>query len=142
MTQNRFVEELQKLYLFEWLDSSSLLEVIKKWQIKNLKSDEIIIEQWADSDWKAYIILDWSVDVFIDWQKVAVIEKWSIFWEYALLSDEKRTATIKTNWIVTVLVIDRETIFTLADNDNKINKIITERIEQNMKNNLWIFKNN
>lgn len=139
LTENEIISELKKLYIFEWISENTIEKVLKNWEIQKFEPNTIIINQWDNSNSKAYIILEWEVSVFIDSNFVAHIWKWNIFWEYALICDEQRSATIKTNTPLIALVIDKEIIFTLVAEDININKIITSRIEENMKNWRWNF---
>ncbi|MDD2515717.1 MAG: cyclic nucleotide-binding domain-containing protein [Candidatus Gracilibacteria bacterium] len=134
LTENEIISELKKLYIFEGISENTIEKVLKNGEIQKFEPNTIIINQGDNSNSKAYIILEGEVSVFIDSNFVAHIGKGNIFGEYALICDEQRSATIKTNTPLIALVIDKEIIFTLVAEDININKIITSRIEENMKN--------
>jgi len=90
--------------------------------------------EWEKSNWKWYIIKNWKVSVKIWWQEVAVLWKWDIFWEIALLNEEERLATIEALTQLEVIVLNQENLLEMIENDdNTINKSIMKRIEENLK---------
>lgn len=130
------MQDIYTLKIFEWIDSSVLSTIIKGLKIEKFSSSEVIIQEWDESNWKAYIIKSWEVNVEISWEKRAILKTWDIFWEIALLNEEERTASIIAITDVEVFVLTQDIIFELINNWNDtINKDIMKRIRENLSHN-------
>lgn len=127
-------------YIFEWLDDEVITSILETSKTRKYDIWETIIKEWEESNWEAYIINSWSVNIFIDNNFVAKIEKWNIFWEYALIREEPRTATVVVNDTLECIVIDIDSLFKLLEQDNRLSKILITRITENIEKNLWVFK--
>ena len=127
-------------YIFEWLNDDDIYSIINYCKIRKYNTWDIIMKEWDVSNWEAYIIKSWVVNIFIENNFVAKIDTWNIFWEIALIREEPRSATAIAKEPLECIVIDADSIFELISKDNKLNKIIVNRIESNIEKNLWIFK--
>lgn len=105
--------------IFEWIDWIFLNLIIDNSERIEVKSWKYIINQWDKTDNHAYIIQLWDVSVEIDWKQIKVLWEWDIFWEISLITNEPRTASIKS---ITDLVL------------LKINKTILKKIIKELKN--------
>lgn len=131
------MQEIYQLRVFNWLDKNIIDSIINNSTIEKFHSWDVIIMEWDSSNWKWYIIKSWLVSVEIWGKEVAQLWKWEIFWEIALLNEEKRTATVKSITDVETIIISQENIFEMINNWNDtINKDIMHRLEQNLINNL------
>lgn len=124
---------LEKLYIFEWFDSNLLDEILNKSTIKDFKTWDVIIKEWDEAS-SAYVIIEWYVNVSKNGQDISTIFEWDIFWEIALVTNEKRTATITADDDLKVIELNKETlleIIKLVPNWDVIKNTILNRIMQN-----------
>ncbi len=128
-------ESVFNLKIFEWIDEETVSDVIKNSEEKKFNKGELIMKEWDESNWEWYIIKSWSVSVKIWWEEVTTLKTWEIFWEIALLNEETRTASIEALTDLRVIVLTLENFINMINNDeNKINKEIIRRIEENLQN--------
>jgi CRP-like cAMP-binding protein len=96
------------------------------------------MQEWEESNWEWYILKSGRVSISISWKKIAELGSWDIFWEIALLNEEKRTATIVALSDIEVLVLNYDNLIEMIDHDeNIINKKIINRIDENYER--WHF---
>jgi cGMP-dependent protein kinase len=126
-------ETVYSLKIFQWIEKDVVDNIILNCEDRPYWSGEIIMMEWEQSNWEWYIIKSGQVEINIRWQKVAELSAGDIFWEIALLNEEDRTATITTLSDVEVIVLTLENLIEMINNDeNKINKEIMKRIEENI----------
>lgn len=120
--------------IWDWLDKATISSILENSSLENYSSWEIILMEWEENNWKWYIIKKWEVSVK-KWDKIlTILKEWEIFWEIWLLSDDPRNATIIANNELEVITINIESLFEIINNwNNKINKDIMKRIEENLK---------
>jgi CRP-like cAMP-binding protein len=129
--------KLKDIYLFQWLNKQFLDLIVDNSRRVNVNTGEYVVKQWDKSNNEAYIILEWEVIVEINWKIVNTISEWNIFWEIALITDESRTASIKASKDLILLKINKELLHNIIKNFTnwkEIQKIIFERIQENIKN--------
>lgn len=132
--------KLKDIKLFEWIDLNCvkyLNMLIDQSRREEFKVWDIILKQWDESNGSAYIIQSWEVSIDIDWKLVSTLTEWDIFWEIALITDEPRVATVIANTDLVLLKINRDLLHTIIKefkNWKDIQKIIIERIKDNMSN--------
>ncbi len=127
-------ENIFNLEIFKWIEKSIVEEIILAAPEKTFEPWEIILLEWSESNWEWYIIKSWKVKVSINGKKIAELQTGNIFWEIALLNEEKRTATVESIDKTEVIVLTLENLIDLINNDaNKINKEIIRRIEENIE---------
>lgn len=94
--------------VFEWLTPTLLLHWLKNRSIKvkEIPSWEIIIKE-NDSDCDSfYVLLNGELWIYKGSTQIAIINKLSVFGEIGFLDQhQKRTATVKANSAVAVLII-------------------------------------
>ena len=134
------LNELKSLYIFEGLDSDVVISILKNSKLRSYKEWDRIIKEWDIWGQEAYIIVSWVVDVYIEEQFVKKLNKWNIFWEYALIRDENRTATVIADTDVTCIILNINSLIQMASDDIKLNKIMISRINENIERKLWVFK--
>ena len=126
-------EDIFSLWIFKGIERNIIKEIIMQVPERTYKAGEIIILEWSESNGEWYIIKSWRVKVSINWQKIAELSKWDIFWEIALLNEEDRTATVEALEDLTVFVLTLDMLINMINNDdNSINKEIIRRIEENL----------
>lgn len=126
-------ENIYNLEIFKWIDHDVIENIIENCEERTYSNEELILIEWADSNWEWYILKSWKVSVSIWWQKIAELSTGSIFGEIALLNEESRTATIKALEDIEVIILSLENLILMINNDeNKINKTIMNRIEENI----------
>lgn len=130
-------EFCKTVYIFEWLDNNIFEEIMKTAYITKYNTWWVIIKEWDKSNGKAYVILEWETTVTIEGNPVAIIGSWSIFWEYAIICEEDRSATVTARTDLKCLVIDKNSLLLLANEDFKINNILASRVEKNFEANVW-----
>jgi CRP-like cAMP-binding protein len=93
----------------------------------------MIIIEWEESNWEWYIIKSGRVAIWINWNRIAELNAWGIFWEIALLNEEERTATVTAIDDIEVIVLSIDNLVDMINNDDDtINKTIMTRIEENI----------
>lgn len=126
-------ETVYALKIFQWIERDVVDNIIINCEERNFWEGEIIMMEWEPSNGEWYIIKSGSVEINIKWQKVAELSSGDIFWEIALLNEEDRTATVTTLCDVEVIVLTLDNLIEMINNDeNKINKEIMKRIEENL----------
>ena len=126
-------ETIYNLAIFRGIERSTVDSIIVNCDEENFWSEEIIMMQWAESNWKWYIIKNGSVKISIDWKKIVDLSAWNIVWEIALLNEEERTATVEATSDTTMIVLTLEDLIDMINSDeNNINKEIMRRIEENL----------
>lgn len=123
------------LKIFSWIDKKIVDSIIELSEKRKYKNGEIIISEGEESNSEWYIIKKWNVDISINAKKIAELSSGDIFWEIALLNEDKRNATVKSINDVEVIVLSLESLLKIIDNDSSyINKLIIDRIEENIEN--------
>ncbi len=128
--------KLKDIKLFEWVDLGYVKMIIDNSRRIKVKKDEVILYEWGESNWKAYIIQDWVVRVEIWWKEVSKLTNWEIFWEMALITDDKRIATIIAETDLILLQIDKKLLHTIIKkfkNGKDIQKVFMDRILENVR---------
>lgn len=127
-------DNIYSLEIFKWIDKEIVDNIINNCPIKKFQQWEMILIEWEDSNWEWYIIKNWRVNIGINWTKIAELSTWNIFWEIALLNEEKRTATVTALSDIETIVLSLDNLIEMINNDeNKINKTIMTRIEENLE---------
>ena len=127
------VSLLQKLPLFESVDICLIDSLVSECPMESYESWVTILSEWDISNGRAYVILSGSVDVYIWWEKISNLSEWALFWEYALICSENRSATIISTSSLQCIILDETHILQLSDETNKLNDLLTERITQNLE---------
>ncbi len=128
------LENIYSLEIFKWIDKETIENIVNNCPIKEYKIWDKILIEWENSNWEWYIIKSWKVEISINWQKIAELHTWDIFWEIALLNEEERTATVRTLSDIEVIVLSLNNLIEMINNDsNNINKTIMNRIEENLE---------
>lgn len=129
-----FPDNIYSLKIFSWIDKEIVDNIVNNCEVRTHNAWDIIIIEWEESNGEWYIIKKWSVLVSIWWKAIVSLNTWDIFWEIALLSEEKRTATIKAGNDLEVIVLKMENLVEIINNDeNQLNKTILRRIEENLE---------
>lgn len=127
-------ESIYSLKIFHWFDKEIVDSIVNNCEHRKYSMWELIIAEWEMSNWEWYILKKWKVTISIWGKKVAELNPGDIFWEIALLNEEERTATVKSATDIEVIVLNLEILIKIINNDtNNINKLIIERIEENLK---------
>ena len=128
-------ESIYSLAIFKWIDRDTINSIIMNCEEENFAAWETVVMQWDQSNGKWYIIKNGSVKVSIDDKKIVDLAAGNIVWEIALLNEEERTATVTAIENTQVIVLTIDDLIDMINNDeNKINKEIMRRIEENLEN--------
>lgn len=126
-------ENIYNLEIFKWISHDVIEHIILNCNDRLYSVWEMIITEWEKSNWEGYILKTGKVSVSINWLKVAELNAWEIFWEIALLNEEERTATVTALENIEVIILSYDNLIDMINNDeNKINKTIMSRIEENI----------
>jgi len=127
-------ENIYSLKIFHWFNREIVDSIINNCEQRKYSNWELIIIEWENSNWEWYILKRWKVAISIWWKRIEELNPWDIFWEIALLNEEERTATVSAITDLEVIVLNLGDLINIINNDaNNINKIIIERIEENLK---------
>ena len=128
-------DTIYNLAIFKWIERETVDSIINNCDEENFAAWEIIMMQWAESNWKWYIIKKWSVKISINWNKIVELAAWNIVGEIALLNEEERTAMVEAITDTTMIVLTLDDLIDMINSDeNNINKEIMRRIEENLEN--------
>jgi CRP-like cAMP-binding protein len=122
--------------LFEWIDSVFLNTLVDNSTRLKINSWEYILKQFDENNHFAYFIQQWDVEIEIDWNIIKTVWEWEIFWEIALITNEKRTASVKATTDLVLLQINKvilEKMIRELPNWKEIQKTIFSRIMENNK---------
>ncbi len=126
-------ETIYNLEIFKWITNDVIDNIIQNCENREYPKWEMIIMEWEKSNWEWYILKKWKISISILGSKIAELNSWDIFWEIALLSEEERTATVTALSDIEVIVLSIDNLIDMINNDeNKINKTIMKRIEENL----------
>ena len=128
-----FQEKVETLKIFQGLPQEAVDAIMEKCEKKTFLAGEVIVKEndYPNETW--YIIESGNVKVSVSDKKVVELGVWDIFWEIALLNDEPRTATVTATEDTTCILITREILFEMINqDDNSINKEIMRRMEDNL----------
>lgn len=126
-------ENIFTLRIFHWVDRTVIKHIIENCESRIYKDWEMIIMEWEVSNWEWYILRQWKVSISIGWSHIAELWAGDIFWEIALLSEEERTATVYSQWDISVIVLKLDDIIKILSQDDTINKTVIDRIEENLE---------
>lgn len=128
-------ESIFNLRIFQGIDRSVVENIIISCEERDFEQGSIILTEWAQSNGEWYIIRDGSVSVSIGGNHIVDLHEGDIFGEIALLNEEQRTATVKARTDMSVIVLSLDNLIDMINNDeNKINKEIMRRMEENLSN--------
>ena len=126
-------EDIFNLDIFKWIEKNIVEKIILNCKDRFFKEWEIIIKEWDESNWEWYILKNGKVSILIKWKQITELNEWDIFWEIALLNEEKRIATITAISDIEVIILNYNNLIEMIDHDeNFINKKILSRIEENI----------
>lgn len=126
-------ETIYNLEIFKGIDKNIIDSIILECEERKYSAWEMIIIEWEESNWEWYIIKSGRVAIWINWNRIAELNAWGIFWEIALLNEEERTATVTAIDDIEVIVLSIDNLVDMINNDDDtINKTIMTRIEENI----------
>ena len=126
-------ESIYNLRIFNWIQKEIIEHIVNNCETRDYNKGDIILNEWDESNGEWYILKNWEVSIYVKWDKIASLTSGYIFWEIALLSDENRNATVKASTDIEVIILSLDDLVNMINNDeNKINKIIIWRIEENL----------
>ncbi len=111
---SRICEFLQKIAVFEKLTPRTLTEVADKMSLEKFDTSETVIRQ-GDPGEKFYLVSSGQVDVLIDNKSVAKLGTGDFFGEQALLTGERRNATVKAVEPVEVYALGKDNFQAVID---------------------------
>lgn len=132
---------MHELKIFSWVEESIVNKILENSPIEKFIKNTVIFKEWEQSNWKWYVIKEWEIAVLVNQVELTELWKWEVFWEIALLNEEKRNATIVALTDVKLIVLTLDDMVDIINNDeNLVNKEIIRRIEENLKmrKDLWI----
>jgi len=126
-------ESIFTLKIFHGINKDIVKNIINNCEIREYSNWEMIIMESEESNGEGYILKSWRVSISIWGRHVAELWTGDIFGEIALLSEEERTATVCSEGAIEVIVITLDEIIQMINSDNKINKTVIDRIEENLE---------
>lgn len=126
-------KKVNNLRIFAWISEEVIAELLSNAPIETFTLWETIIEEWALSNGKWYIIKSGEVLVSRWGEEISRLGHSDMFGEIALLNEEQRTATVEALSDVEAIVMSQEDILEMLNNDDSnINKEIIRRMEANL----------
>lgn len=127
-------ENIYLLKIFEGIEKNTVDFIINNCEIRSYNKWAILMSEWDNSNQEGYILKSWKVSINIHEQDIKKLDEWDIFWEIALLNEETRTATVTAIKNIQVIVLKLEHLIEMINSDdNRINKKIISRIEENLE---------
>ncbi|MDD5198137.1 MAG: cyclic nucleotide-binding domain-containing protein [Candidatus Gracilibacteria bacterium] len=136
---NPYVPILQKLSLFEGVDSFLIDSLISQCPMQSFDRGDMILSEGDESNGKAYVIISGEVDIFMGGKKISSLREGTIFGEYALICGDKRSATVRVASPLQCIIFDESDIMRISDETNKLGDILTQRITENIEAQRGIF---
>ena len=134
------LREMHAFPFFEGIGDEYIRAFLRHTHIESFSEGDIIIRQGETSNGKAYIIVSGTVNIIIDEKKVSEVTTGSIFGEYALISDEERTATVVACTNLMTFVIGEESLLGFMGMSDTINRMIMDRVKENIRNKYGVFR--
>ena len=128
-------ENVFNLKIFQGIDRSIVEKIVTSARERQFSQWDVLMNEGELSNGEGYIIKSGAVSISIQGNKVAELNAGDIVGEMALLSEEERSATVKALDEVEAIVLTLGDLIEMINNDeNKINKEIIRRIEENLEN--------
>ena len=133
MSEIKIPDSIYMLKIFQWIEKEVVDKIILNCEERNYAQGEIIVFEGEESNGNGYILMSWKVTISIKGQQIAELWEGDMFWEIALLSEDKRTATISALSNIKVMLLTLSDLIEMINNDkNNINKEILKRLEANI----------
>lgn len=126
-------ESIFTLKIFHGIDKNIIKSIIDNCETREYGDGEMIVMESEESNGEGYILKSWRVSISIAGSHIAELWSGDIFGEIALLNEEERTASVCAEWDIEVIVLKLEDIIQMISVDDKINKTIIQRIEENLE---------
>jgi CRP-like cAMP-binding protein len=138
-SQNVKIERLKKAPLFEGLSKKELAEVARITDDLQLSEGAVLCKEGTIGQ-EFFVIVDGTAEVTRKGKKVAVRGGGDFFGEIALLTDTKRTATVKATTPLRCFVLTRRDFRRLLDEtpsvERKVMTALAERLASYMQDEL------
>lgn len=138
-SQNVKIERLAKAPLFEGLSKKELAEVARITDDLQLSEGAVLCKEGTIGQ-EFFVIVDGTAEVTRKGKKVAVRGGGDFFGEIALLTDTKRTATVKATSPLRCFVLTRRDFRRLLDDtpsvERKVMTALAERLASYMQDEL------
>ncbi len=121
------IEILKNIPFFNELADEDLQMIAEKVQLEYFPAEHIIFNA-DDEGNKMYVIKRGQVQVIRDNTILAILKDNAFFGEMALVSDEKRNATIKTVTDIELLTIDKLDFKHIMENNRSIASIVSYEV--------------
>lgn len=128
--------KLKDIYLFEGISDELINFIIDNSRRVEYVAWDYVLHQGQDSDENAYIIQSGTAKVEMDGEEVKTLGEWEIFGEIALITNEKRTASVKAETDLVLLKINKELLHRIIKefkNWKEIQAELIKRIGENIK---------
>lgn len=126
-------KKVHDLRIFSGISEEVIIELLSNAPVETFTLWETILEEWALSNGKWYIIKSGEVLVSRGGEEISRLSHSDMFGEIALLNEEQRTATVEALSDVEAIVISQDDIIAMLNNDeSNINKEIIRRMESNL----------
>ena len=112
---------------FEWVDKEKVRQIV--WKSRNVSylASSVIVKEGEIADWNVYLIKSWEVEVLVWSLRVATLKQFDIFWEYWVICEEPRTATVKALTNIECLVVNWNDLLELTDYNTALSDTIMDR---------------
>lgn len=130
---------IENLYIFDGFSKEVVAYFLLMTQVQYRKAGEVVLNQGDESNGCAYYINSGKVRISIDGREVATIGKGGFFGEMALITDDRRSATVEIIEDAELQVFLKEDFLTLimqSPHANELKSEIRRRITENTKNSM------
>jgi CRP-like cAMP-binding protein len=127
---------IDQLYIFEGFSQSEVAYFLLMTQMQTKKKWEIVIREGDPSNGCAYYVSSGHVKITKGENEIAVLGPGAFFGEIALITDERRTATVEAIDDVELQVFLKEDFFILlkrSEHSKDLKETIMKRIQENVK---------
>jgi CRP-like cAMP-binding protein len=136
--------DLRRMPIFTMLDEAIFQKVMTKVELVSVAKDDIIFRQGDEGD-ALYLIRDGEVNVFIQKenkeQLIDIIGEGQFFGEMALLSNEKRTATLIAAKKSELVKISRKVFFKIVKKETSMLESLTIAVNERKEHQKLAFDN-
>ena len=133
---SKAVEIIKSIELFSEAGIDNLYLLIEFSHIETYYNGAVICKE-GEHGRTMFFILEGTVSIFKDSSKIVELNKGDFFGEFSLLTDEKRSATVKVENSAVLLEIDREGFSVICEKEpviiRQVEKIFDERVKSDKK---------
>lgn len=134
-----FIQALADLRIFYRVTPETLEQVLAFGESVTIPAETSLFNEGDVSSGVAYILLSGAVSIIIGNQTIATVQAPSILGEYALISSEPRTATVRATQPCELLTMSEDILMQCVAENPDLNTLFMERVKENIRAQYGVF---